>query len=877
MEEIVAYRAPSNPLKFTTAHRLPLLGISADVKVDGTISQSAITQTFYNPSTKLLEEANYMFSLCDGAVVSSFRCTIGERRILNGMVEPRYDARIRFQDGVHQKHSALLLEEDSENFHMTLGHIPPKERIKVEITYTSQLEREVDGGTILTIPKLIAPGSRTPAYQLASFEATEIGLSVKVLIRKKCSIGEVESQNHPISINASTLDCSLTMSDKASLPERIKIVSSEACITFQSRESVLEKDIVLIMKDSFESYALLEKSSGKAEEQALVANFSLQKLFPSMRPDLLVKEVLFVIDTLGASNHHTMDLLQRFMKTFLDRLTAECFTNVYTVGGGKVRLWKRSQKFLNRNLDSSTHISHLCNTNVSGRDILPVLEHAVGHRRSRDTTHIVTVLANTRDGSFTDMVDFVKKKFKKHKRALRFSAVGIGDSVSSRLVEEIGQHGGGIGTMLLDNTNTNWEKTTSTIIEKVIFPESLKCEIAITGLSQFGKSDAQKIPRSSFHRPSYTQAPYLLDSLEYSAWHSVYFMILGNIKPPRTVNIAITTARGVKEVNLPVHCWTPGKDIIHHLAAKSIMVDLETGDSWVHKAFQSLPWTEEMDTNVRQEAERLGERWSISGKWTSYVAVDNDNQRVNPTYIDNTGGSKESGYSPQGDTETIGTYETYNPRVQQIAERSSGSNARTLKHGEATNQLKDIMKPDRALKLLRLKLNDRAQSKGIVYRLKNPTRRAGDKYLSRDLPYPTNGSDTRQLQGVVLTEDLGEGNRSIFEANGVQSAISSRSQNRTFLRMKVAGTIETGDTKIEISRTASKELRLEHGDFVLVRGKRCYETILVICIVDGLGDATARLNPVACRNLRVKSGNAVTIYKCPYTQPVSLPQVFQNV
>lgn len=818
-----------------------------------------------------------MFSLHDGAVVSSFRCTIGERRILNGMVEPRYDARIRFQDGVHQKHSALLLEEDSENFHMTLGHIPPKERIKVEITYTSQLEREVDGGTILTIPKLIAPGSRTPAYQLASFEATEIGLSVKVLIRKKSSIGEVESQNHPISINASTLDCSLTMSDKASLPERIKIVSSEACITFQSRESVLEKDIVLIMKDSFESYALLEKSSGKAEEQALVANFSLQKLFPSMRPDLLVKEVLFVIDTLGASNHHTMDLLQRFMKTFLDRLTAECFTNVYTVGGGKVRLWKRSRKFLNRNLDSSTHISHLCNTNVSGRDILPVLEHAVGHRRSRDTTHIVTVLANTRDGSFTDMVDFVKKKFKKHKRALRFSAVGVGDSVSSRLVEEIGQHGGGIGTMLLDNTNTNWEKTTSTIIEKVIFPESLKCEIAITGLSQFGKSAAQKIPRSSFHRPSYTQAPYLLDSLEYSAWHSVYFMIPGNIKPLRTVNIAITTARGVKEVNLPVHCWTPGKDIIHHLAAKSIMVDLETGDSWVHKAFQSLPWTEEMDTNVRQEAERLGERWSISGKWTSYVAVDNDNQRVNPTYIDNTEDSKASGYFPQGDTETIGTYETYSPRVQQIAERSSGSNARTLKHGEATNQLKDMMKPDRALKLLRLKLNDRAQSKGIVYRLKNPTRRAGDKYLSRDLPYPTNGSDTRQLQGVVLIEDLGEGNRSIFEANGVQSAISSRSRNRTFLRMKVAGTIETGDTKIEISRTASKELRLEHGDFVLVQGKRCYEAILVVCIVDGLGDAIARLNPVACRNLRVKSGNAVTIYKCPYTQPVSLPQVFQNV
>lgn len=842
-----------------------------------TISQSAITQTFYNPSTKLLEEANYMFSLCDGAVVSSFRCTIGERRILNGMVEPRYDARIRFQDGVHQKHSALLLEEDSENFHMTLGHIPPKERIKVEITYTSQLEREVDGGTILTIPKLIAPGSRTPAYQLASFEATEIGLSVKVLIRKKCSIGEVESQNHPISINASTLDCSLTMSDKASLPERIKIVSSEACITFQSRESVLEKDIVLIMKDSFKSYALLEKSSGKAEEQALVANFSLQKLFPSMRPDLLVKEVLFVIDTLGASNHHTMDLLQRFMETFLDRLTAECFTNVYTVGGGKVRLWKRSQKFLNRNLDSSTHISHLCNTNVSGRDILPVLEHAVGHRRSRDTTHIVTVLANTRDGSFTDMVDFVKKKFKKHKRALRFSAVGVGDSVSSRLVEEIGQHGGGIGTMLLDNTNTNWEKTTSTIIEKVIFPESLKCEIAITGLSQFGNPAAQKIPRSSFHRPSYTQAPYLLDSLEYSAWHSVYFMIPGNIKPLRTVNIAITTARGVKGVNLPVHCWTPGKDIIHHLAAKSIMVDLETGDSWVHKAFQSLPWTEEMDTNVRQEAERLGERWSISGKWTSYVVVDNDNQRVNPTYIDNTEGSKASGYFPQGDTETIGTYETYNPRVQQIAERSSGSDARTLKHGEATNQLKDMMKPDRALKLLRLKLNDRAQSKGIVYRLKNPTRRAGDKYLSRDLPYPTNGSDTRQLQGVVLTEDLGEGNRSIFEANGVQPAISSRSRNRTFLRMKVAGTIETGDTKIEISRTASKELRLEHGDFVLVQGKRCYETILVICIVDGLGDATARLNPVACRNLRVKSGNAVTIYKCPYTQPVSLPRVFRNV
>src|SRR5580700_6590527 len=68
---------------------LPLLDVSLDVNVIATISRTSLKQTFSNLSNIAIKEAIYCFPLYDGSTVVSFRCWIGNGKLLEGKVKPK--------------------------------------------------------------------------------------------------------------------------------------------------------------------------------------------------------------------------------------------------------------------------------------------------------------------------------------------------------------------------------------------------------------------------------------------------------------------------------------------------------------------------------------------------------------------------------------------------------------------------------------------------------------------------------------------------------------------------------------------------------------------------------------------------------------------
>ena len=90
---------------------------------------------------------------------------------------------------------------------------------------------------------------------------------------------------------------------------------------------------------------------------------------------------------------------------------------------------------------------------------------------------------------------------------------------------------------------------------------------------------------------------------------------------PEEVTVkALAPGRDPIIITLPV-TKTEGKtSTVHFLAAKSTTLDLEKGTSWFH----SSPAVEQglLEHHVKKEAERLGSTYGITGKWTSFVAVD---------------------------------------------------------------------------------------------------------------------------------------------------------------------------------------------------------------------------------------------------------------
>lgn len=66
---------------------LPLLDVDIEVDVQSTISMTKVTQTFTNLSSHVLKETNYTFPLYDGSAVISFKCHIGEDKVLDGVIK----------------------------------------------------------------------------------------------------------------------------------------------------------------------------------------------------------------------------------------------------------------------------------------------------------------------------------------------------------------------------------------------------------------------------------------------------------------------------------------------------------------------------------------------------------------------------------------------------------------------------------------------------------------------------------------------------------------------------------------------------------------------------------------------------------------------
>ena len=68
---------------------LPLLDVDISVDVQSSVAKTKVTQVFTNISKYVIKEAHYLFPLYDGAAVISFKCHIGEDKLLEGVTKPK--------------------------------------------------------------------------------------------------------------------------------------------------------------------------------------------------------------------------------------------------------------------------------------------------------------------------------------------------------------------------------------------------------------------------------------------------------------------------------------------------------------------------------------------------------------------------------------------------------------------------------------------------------------------------------------------------------------------------------------------------------------------------------------------------------------------
>ncbi|RAH69917.1 VIT and vWA domain-containing protein, partial [Aspergillus aculeatinus CBS 121060] len=613
---------------------LPMLSVDIEVTVDGTLACSELTQTFRNPSDTTIREAKHTFPLYEGATVTAFECTIGDEQCLRGVVKPKEKARQVYHEAVQNKRetAALLEEQSSEIFVTSLGNIPPLTDVKIKLTYVHELkvvlmtERKSEGIAII-IPTSIAPryGVSFPSQPL---RMTELQLMIRVVTGGMTgSEGWSAESHHKIEYRGRE---PMKRSPSASQQQDVW--------KYHSREAGLEGDLVLVLPVRtgyrVQSRALISPpdSNGYA---AMQVSLRPSDLFgTAVRPRSFTGEIIFVLDY-SASMHwaprcqssqsHPGSKLQTMraaMSLALSGIPETCSFNVIKFGTTTVGLWEESRPHSAEAIELARAYTSSY-PDLGGTDLVRALKAAIKRlNRQRSSAQIIIITDGELDPvPVAEYLLFIRKRLEEK---VRFFALGIGDQVSHRLIECVAELGGGFGDVVDVVAQPRWENRLNHLVRAALEPDSWNCEIDL-GLSferqslaciQLGKTNPSSMePRSS---TPYIQAPFPTPALHPFYYQSIFFLIDSKNDPlPQAITLtSANLAVKPRSCTLPVQMTGSSGCFVHQLAAKACLSSLE-----------ALTRHHSGDIELaRANAEHLGQIYSVTSKWTSFITIPDRNK-----------------------------------------------------------------------------------------------------------------------------------------------------------------------------------------------------------------------------------------------------------
>uniref|UniRef100_A0A0D2XU47 von Willebrand factor A domain-containing protein 5A n=1 Tax=Fusarium oxysporum (strain Fo5176) TaxID=660025 RepID=A0A0D2XU47_FUSOF len=630
---------PEPPVRPEVTLCLPMLSVSLTATVDGTVAHTELVQKFHNPSDEMIDAAKHVFPLYDGAVITSFECTIGDERHVRGVVKPKAQARKEFEEAVRDRVAApaLLEEHTPEIFETSLGNIPANTTVEINITYIQELkvvmmETEATEGIALTIPMSIAPRySKSPIeWEPASRVPEEkLDIWIKVMDNGKVNHeGCDEESGYLLQFEGSKPVEYSNMLEKDASTRTYYVWHHE------SEPPVLRKDFVFVIQMNEDHQIKSGAIACAADDKGLAAmrvNIRPNDLFRSaIIPQSFTGEILFLLDqsgSMGWSNGspgygrrrtggRKIDVMREAMLLALSGIPSTCIFNIISWGSATVGLWGTSQPHTEDNIREAKRYVSQIEATMGGTDLLRALEAVVKRRvQERESTQIIILT----DGELEpeDSIQFIWKKRQLFGDKVRFFALGIGDEVSHRLVESIAECGGGYSDVVHTTQTPRWHDRLNRLLKSALEPNSWSCDIDLgSGFERKNLVDynlAHDNPADGSNIP-YIQAPFPISSLHPFSFASITFLVDlrhgGAI--PKTVTINTTTLGAKRKTyELPIEISSGSNGTIHRLVAKSVLLDLQD---------EMKRGTSE--TNVgKANAENIGTTYSITSKWTSFVAV----------------------------------------------------------------------------------------------------------------------------------------------------------------------------------------------------------------------------------------------------------------
>jgi Ca-activated chloride channel family protein len=405
----------------------PLLETKARVNIAGVIAETELTQVYKNGGERTIE-AIYVFPLGTRSTIHAMRIKIGTR-VIEAKIEERAMAKMIYERAKNEGKVASLLEQERPNvFQMKVANIMPGDVIEVVVHYTELLIPE-DGTYEFVFPTIVGP---------RYCEKKEVGASDYDMWIKTPYFHEGDAPSYRFDIGVDI---------RAGIPlARVWVPSHEVQIRHQMDRAEIRLSSEKTRtgnRDFILRYALQGNTiqSGLLLYPGAEENFFLLMLQPPdrVRMDAVPpREYVFIVDVSGSMNGFPLAVSKALIKEIIDHLRGEDYFNILFFAGGSAVLSPYSLPATEENKAMALDMLHK-QRGGGGTRILPALKRALSLEKREGLSRIVVIATDGYVAVEKEVFDLMRENLGE----ANFFPFGIGKAVNRYLIEGMARVGKG--------------------------------------------------------------------------------------------------------------------------------------------------------------------------------------------------------------------------------------------------------------------------------------------------------------------------------------------------------------------------------------------------------------------------------------------------
>lgn len=598
------------------AIHLPMRSMVISASIVDAIAEVTMLQEF--ETTGLSTEdgsgsvAMYRLPLYEQAAVTKFEAEIGSRVIV-GQVYEREDARQRFEGAIEQGQSAFLAEQvTADIFSISVGNLPPRQIVRITVVYLTPLETRGATGVRFRLPTDIAP-RYTPATTENPLPSGQNflydGVRIELDARMSMALTDVTSLTHGIVV---------TNGDPSTGRANVRVTEADP----------LARDLVVAFT--------MEESAAPQIYVELSDTYNTMTLMLSIVPDLPTlaeggvgppQEYIFVVDRSG-SMQDKVSQVRLALSAVLELLPAGTLFNFVGYGNSYAFLFPTSQS-VDTHLAEGLSYANNIHADMGGTEVLPALRFVLGLPPNSVYERRIFLFTDGQVSNTREVINYVSA----HLGAARIFTLGIGAHASTELVNGVARAGLGSAEFVDGSSAQAVQTAIQSQLDVALVPALTNVQLD-WGLA-LDAGDSQ-------------QSPYLFPLLGNGKRFLMYF-VTSVRTPPSSVTVSASISGTNQTVEFTVlrssmlflnHDSNLGgsdetgdiritsSDMIHKMAGRSLIRDLEEGRSKLHAEERS-------EEEIRAEIVRLGLLYQLASSETSFLAIDDGEPLVTSPQYEN--------------------------------------------------------------------------------------------------------------------------------------------------------------------------------------------------------------------------------------------------